>query len=210
MSPQAATFRPAIHALYGIVVHGTGYIELRCHKPGEVAIGHHQRIARGGARLLAETVQRFDERFSEEIAMRLPRHQRGFGTVQRSSVLWCRIEGTREYEKALRHKPRPTMVLQEGTSSRRLLLWGLLDSVGWERCVDLNRRLAYRFGARQNRSDPDLLEIPLPGTCLRVGRSRPVPVRVARLTGDVWEADKVAGWLREPPPADAWLKGATA
>jgi hypothetical protein len=197
LSPQAAQFKPAIWALYGMVVNGPGWIELKCQRPGEQIISHHHPIRRGGAARLAETVQRFDERFSDEIHMRLPVTRKGHGTVSESRVLWARIEGTDSYERAKRFTPRPTLVLQEGASSRRLLLWGLWDAVSWERCGILNRRLAYLFGAVQKHGDPDTLEIPMPGTCLRVGR----------LTTDLFEAEAVAGGLKDPPPADAWLKG---
>jgi hypothetical protein len=51
----------------------------------------------------------------------------------------------------------------------------------------------------QARGEPDGLWLPAPGTCLRDGRARPVPVRVSRMTLDTWWPEDVAGALRDPP-----------
>ncbi len=97
------------------------------------------------------------------------------------------------------------MALQEGSSSRRLLLWALEESVDFFSIEEANRRIAYHLRAVQKHGDPDALRVPAPGTFLRVGRSRPVPVVVSRLEPDFYTVAGVAGRLKEPPPKDAWL-----
>jgi hypothetical protein len=41
------------------------------------------------------------------------------------------------------------MILQEGSSTRRWLLWALEEPVTYFEAVKLNKRLAYRFGGVQ-------------------------------------------------------------
>jgi hypothetical protein len=47
------------------------------------------------------------------------------------------------------------IVLQEGSSSKRLLLWPLEAVVPWTVSYAANRRLAYKFGAIQKWADAD-------------------------------------------------------
>jgi hypothetical protein len=98
------------------------------------------------------------------------------------------------------------MILQEGTSTRRWLLWALEEPVSWFEAVKLNKRLAYKFGGVQKWSDPDLLWLPAPGTCLRAGRARPLPIRVSRVTTATFVRGDVAGGLKDPPE-QVWMNG---
>jgi hypothetical protein len=104
----------------------------------------------------------------------------------------------------------PGIVLQEGSSSRRLLLWPLEVVVPWTVSYAANRRLAYKFGATQKWADADLLRIPAPGSCLREGRDRPSPIRVARLTTVSFRPEQFAAsrWLKDPPEPFDWTKAA--
>jgi hypothetical protein len=156
---------------------------------------------------LARAVRFYDEEFDDEILLGLPWNRKDSGGVGRTSVLWARVEGAEQLRWAKRHRPLPSMILQEGSSSRRWLLWFLEEPVGYVRALELNRRLSYRFGAVQKYADPDVLWLPAPGTCLRADRARPVPVRVSRMTLDTYWPDDVAGALRDPPEP-VWMDAA--
>lgn len=167
----------------------------------------HRVGVRGAGGLLASHVRALDELHSYEVAFGLPRRQRG-GGVARGTCLWVRVEGKEQLERARRFRPLPTVALQEGSSSRRLLLWALEESVDFFSLEEANRRIAYHLRAVQKHGDPDGLRVPAPGTFLRVGRSRPVPVVVSRLEPDFFTVGVVAGRLKDPPPRDAWLERA--
>jgi hypothetical protein len=163
----------------------------------------------GSGRRLAESVRFHDEHADVEIRFGLPWTRHRAGGVGQVSVLWCRVEGSKQLEWARRFRPLPGIVLQEGSSSRRLLLWPLEVVVPWTVSYAANRRLAYKFGATQKWADADLLRIPAPGSCLREGRDRPSPIRVARLTTVSFRPEQFAAsrWLREPPEPFDWTKG---
>jgi hypothetical protein len=164
----------------------------------------------GSGRRLAESVRFHDEQADTEIRLGLPWTRHRAGGVGQVSVLWCRVEGSKQLTWARRFRPLPAIVLQEGASSKRLLLWPLEAVVPWTRAMRLNKRLAYKFGAVQKHADADTLRIPAPGSCLREDRARPAPVRVARLTTasyapEVFEQHKA---LRDPPEPFDWTKAA--
>jgi len=148
---------------------------------------------------LAGMVRWLDEQHDDEVMIGLPWDRPTSGGVTKTSVLWARVEGDKQLAWAKRFRPLPTMILQEGSSTRRWLLWALEEPVHYFDAVELNKRLAYKFGAVQKWSDPDLLWLPAPGTCLRSDRARPVPIRVSRVTTATFLAGDVAGHLKAPP-----------
>lgn len=158
---------------------------------------------------LASLVRWMDERADEEIRLGLPQNQPNAGGVVQTSVLWARVEGSKQTMWARRFKPLPTMAIAEGTSSRRILIWALDRCVPWVQAKAANRRLAYKFGAVQKLGDPDEMWLPAPGTCLRQGRSRPVPVFCSRLTDAVFAPERFAAsrWLKDPPEYRWWETG---
>jgi hypothetical protein len=156
---------------------------------------------------LARAVRFYDEEFDDEILIGLPWDRKDSGGVSRTSVLWARVEGAEQLGWAKRFRPLPSMILQEGSSSRRWLLWFLEQPVDYVTALKLNRRLAYKFSAVQKWADPDVLWLPAPGTCLRADRARPVPVRVSRMTLDTYWPNDVAGALRDPPEP-VWMDAA--
>lgn len=164
--------------------------------------GHGMKTAwlEAGAGRLAGFAETCDRLRSEELHVGLPCKVR-FGGPTMGTVLWCRIEGGDQLARARKHRPLPSMVLQEGRSSRRVLIWALEERVGYSVIEEANRRLAYRFGAVQRFGVPENLRVPVPGTFLRVGRSRPVPVVTTRLEPDFYLVDAVVGRLKDPPPA---------
>jgi len=70
-------------------------------------------------------------------------------------------------------RPAPSLILREGSSSRRLAFWPLEHPVRWVGVNRGNRRIAHRLRAPKKHSEPENLWIPAPGTCLRVGRTPP-------------------------------------
>lgn len=158
---------------------------------------------RGPRADLASTVRRLDERFDDEIHVGLPHDRPGTAGVARASLLWCRVDGPEQLRRANAFRPRPAIVFSEG-ASRRLLFWPLEEAVYWPALLAANKRIAYRLRAVQKHGDPDELVFCAPGTCVRVGRARPVPVRVARLTVDSFELQQVVGRLKDPPAQRWW------
>jgi hypothetical protein len=159
---------------------------------------------------LPKLVRALDEEHDDEILLGLPQAKPFNGGVGRVSVLWVRVEGTDQLQRARKLKPRPSLALAEGSSTRRVLFWALEKPIDYFDAEARNRRLAYACKAVQRFGNPDAMWVPAPGTCLRRDRTRPVPVVVARLTTDVYKPDAVTGRLKEPPPKDAWLTGGVA
>lgn len=140
---------------------------------------------------------------NDELAVGLPWRRRD-GGVTGATIVWARIAGASQYDRALKFKPLPTMVLQEGRSTRRLLIWALDTFLSYDLIFDANRRIAYRLEAVQKHGDPDSLRIALPGTLVD-GKRR---VTVARLTTDTHSLATVVGRLRPPPDNTGWRKAA--
>lgn len=209
MSPHVATYSEALAAidwLFGWSGPSFMPVELcservtfwhRCGQPGD------------GARL-ARVIRWHDERLDTEIRLGLPEAEPCNGGVSFATALWAVVEGTDQLARARRFKPHPSLVLQAGSGSKRWLVWALENRIGYFDVQEMNRKLAYSLRATQKHGDADSAWFPAPGTCLREGRSRPVPVRVARLTTDTFSAESVTGRLKEPPPKDAWLAGFAA
>ena len=154
-------------------------------------------LARGGATLAGRT-ERWDRVQSRQVEIGLPQ-SRGLGPSY-STVLWAWVESRDSVKRAVRRRPAPTMVLRMGTSCRRLLIWALRETVPSISVEAANRRLSYALHAPYIYADPEKLRIPLPGTFLRVGRKRPVPVLTTLADTDrvYWRKD-VVGRLKDPP-----------
>lgn len=133
--------------------------------------------------------------------MGAPCRKRLLNDLHWTPFCWCRIEGEKQLKRARWFKPLPTMVLSEGGSTRKWLIWWT-NQLDYTTAEDFNKRIAYKLGAVQKHGSPENLRIPLPGTCLRVGRSRPVPIVVSRLEPVRFEAAKRFGGLRKPPEVD--------
>jgi hypothetical protein len=157
---------------------------------------------------LEHLVRAWDERPDREILIGLPQARRWNQGVGQVGVLVARVEGTEQLARARRFRPLPSLVLAEGSSSRRWLLWALERPVGYFDAVERNRKIAYALRATQKWKDPDRVWLPAPGTCLRVDRARPVPVVCARLSTDTFAADAITARLKEPPALDAWRDAA--
>jgi hypothetical protein len=206
MSPHAATFRQALRALDLIL----GWH----HSCLPIDYGQSELTGRtwhrcGDPHGLVRLVEHFDTEHSDEVQLRLPEPRQGSGPMG-ASVLWARTEGKVQSQRAFKLRPMPTIVLREGGSSRRLMIWALRRWADYFEVQDLNARLAYALGAKQCDGLPERLRIPAPGSCLRVGRARPIPVVVSRLEPVSFLPEQVAGRLRKPPEVDPskWRKAA--
>lgn len=204
-----AHFDEALRAFQFFTAWWGGWVplQLRSWKPSEI-VWRQGPPGPGHSRDLVGMVRFLDEHYDDEILLGMPQERPNNGGVGRASVLWCRVEGKDQLARARRFHPRPSLVLAEGTSTRRWLFWPLERPVSYFEVKPANRKIAYHLRAMQKWGDPDRVWFPAPGTCLRAERSRPVPVVVARLTQDVFELDAVVGRLREPPEVDWWRESA--
>lgn len=136
------------------------------------------------------------------------RRRRGMGTCDRAAVLWCRTETKKSAELLRRFRPSPTLVLREGLTCRMTALWSLQVSLTYEWLVRANRRLAHKLFAAKKWGEAEFAFNP-PGSCLRVGRSRPVPVHCEFYDpAAVYTARQVVGHLKDAPDPNAWREAA--
>jgi hypothetical protein len=175
----------------------------RGERPTARMLWHHAGMP--GSAVGLERAVRLSDEHSDEILIGLPQARRWNEGVAGATVLWARIEGSDQLKRARSFRPLPSIVVQEGASSRRWLIWALSEWADYRDLQDANRRVAYNLGAVQKYGDPDGFLVPAPGTCLRVGRSRPVPVVCGRLSPATYTLKQVAGRLKEPPAKDAWF-----
>lgn len=121
--------------------------------------------------------------------------------------LWVRTETRESVERLERFRRPATIVLQEGDSARRVALWAVTTPHRVDQALRANRRLAHALGTPKKFADPDEFAFSPPGTFLRHGRKRPVPVTVASYTGRVYAPRELYGGLRDAPDPDAWRNG---
>lgn len=210
MSPHAAHYSEALQAFLTISAWWGGHVPVQLASWSANPETRETIWRRGPSEDLAGIVRYLDEQYSDEIRLGVPQSRPWAGGVSWVSMLWAVVEGSDQLQRARRFRPLPSLVLQAGAGSRRWLIWALEDRLNYFGAQEANRKLAYALRATQKHGDVDLAWFPAPGTCLRAGRSRPVPVRVARLTTDTFRADSVVGRLKDPPPRDAWLTNAVS
>jgi hypothetical protein len=138
-------------------------------------------------------------RDGDQVEVGLPEVSSRGGGPSACTCLWVWVESKDSARRAGRFRPLPSLVLRMGGSCRRLLLWALEEVVPYPILVAHNKRLAYFLRCPQKWAEPEKLRIPLPGTFLRVGRVRPCPVVVTRVSEDTFPRVGVGGRLREPP-----------
>lgn len=171
-------------------------------KPNPERLLPCSRLAESALRL-ARLAERFDRDDSAEVAIGLPVTG---GYVYDCTILHAWVKGGQQLRLAAQFTPAPSVVLKMGADgSERLLMWALKRPVSESKAALYNARLSYVLKAPRTRSAPEKLRVPMPGTFLRIGRARPAPVLVTRLSAETGhDVEKVAGGLREPPPKDAW------
>ncbi len=207
MSPHhAAGLDEALHALAFILGWAGGVMEVKTWRPQR---GEHSDYfvmgQRDSGRRLARFVRTTDERYSSEVLLGVPA-VRAAGGVWQATAFWVRVEGSEQNRWLERLRPEPTLVLREGSSSRRWALWALEHPVRWVGVNRGNRRIAHRVGAPKKWSEPERLWLPAPGACLRRDLARPVPVVVERLEAVAYSPLEVVGRLKDAPDPDAWMK----
>jgi hypothetical protein len=207
MSPHQAVYQEALQAFLFTSAWWGGSMPVKLGAWAPSTEKGSETIWRGPHDDLTGIVRDLDERYDDEVLLGVPQSKPWAGGVSSASMLWAVVDGKDQLQRARRFKPYPSLVLQAGAASRRWLVWALEEPVSYFELVAANRKLAYHLRAVQKFGDPDLVWFPAPGTCLRQGRARPVPVRVARLTTDACVAEGIVGRLKEPPPKDAWLQG---
>lgn len=205
MSRLHAVHGPAaLQALTFITGWAGGYTPIYRDNGGGERITWHEMARPRAITDVADLVRSWDEKHSYEVTVGLPQLRMWNGGVGAATVLWVRVEGAEQSRRAAKLRPLPSMVLREGASSRRWLIWALRERATYFAVQAANRRLAFAIGAVQKHGDPDAFRVPAPSTCLRVGRSRPVPVVCSRLTLEDFTVDQVVGRLREPPELKPW------
>ena len=139
-----------------------------------------------------------------DVSVGLPCEERSRRTLATSTVLWAWVQGSDQLARAYDFRPLPSLVLRMGNGSRRLLVWLLNKAMATEFVETANRRIAYALHAPQKWAAGESLQLPLPGTLLRLGRTRPVPVVVTRMELDDFDPKVIVGQLREPPERYDW------
>lgn len=197
---HAAPFDEALEALQFFTGWAGGWTPIERRRADRTRLYWRNARAPG----LPALIRDLDDRYGDEIAFGLPQTQRWNGGVTHATILWARIEGSVQLRWARNFRPLPTIVLQEGASSRRLLIWALEEAVRYFDLIATNKRIAYRLRARQCDGDPDRLWVPCPGTCLLTDGGGRKPVRTTRLTMQTFTVKQVAGRLKDPPEQKDW------
>lgn len=204
---HAAPFQDALRWLDGMLgwAPGCEWMPIRLWNPDREGVWHHHCGVPGSGDRLVDVVRAADERRNDEVLLGLPLMRR-FGGAAVATMFWTRVEGSDQEKRLGWFKPAPSLVLREGSSSRRIAFWPLEYPIRWSGVHRGNRNIAHRVGAAKKHAEPERLWIPAPGTCLRRDRARPVPVVVERLDIATFTPLAVIGKLKEAPPADAWMQ----
>jgi len=194
-------FQPALSALDGVLGWKDPWMPvLRRREDGTRRCWHH---CGSDPAALSTLVGRSDELWSDEVLLGLPERQRGKQPCG-ATALWVRVEGPEQLRRARAFRPLPSIAVQEGSSSRRWLIWPSDRWMPYFEVEERNRKLAYALGATQKFGLPEEFWMPAPGSCLRVGRARPQPVVCRRLEPGVFVPDAVTRRLKEPPAKYDW------
>lgn len=116
-----------------------------------------------------------------------------------SSVIWVRTSTGAAAAKLRQFKPMPDVVIREGGSVRYVAFWALAEPLSGEWTEKATRRLAKHFNGGRY-ADAELgFSFYLPGTVVRLGRGRPLPVELVRFEAAVHRAGDVVGRMKDPP-----------
>jgi hypothetical protein len=147
-----------------------------------------------------EVVRRLARWHDRQLELGLPEAHANNGGPGVCTILWAWVESREQaWRAARRFRPLPSIVLKMGVSCRRLLIWPLEETAVHASVVAANKRIAYALHAPQKWAEPEKLRIPLPGSSLYVGRKKPGPVLVTRLTDATFLRSAVTGRLKDPP-----------
>jgi hypothetical protein len=118
-------------------------------------------------------------------------------------MLWARTDSRDSARRLRAFRPAPAIVLREGATIRYTAFWLLDGLLTHDELERFNRRLAHRLRTPKKWCGVEF-RVPLPGTFLRSGRSRPVHVRMPRCVPAVHSWEEIVGKLRDAPDPDAW------
>lgn len=165
------------------------------------------RVAWEPADKLVPVLRRRGEIYGDVELSLAPRREKGRSEASRGRCLWLRAEGKRAERRLELFRPYPTMVLQDGALHRYLALWGLAEPLTHAWLVRANRRIAASAGMPAGQScDPDSFLMRPPGSELRHGRAKAVPIRVRAVNGGGYRPAEVVGRLRDAPDPNGWRK----
>lgn len=175
-----------------LALHGAGVLEVNA-----VGGSHWMRAARAH-RLLPPLERLCWER--EPMVNVLPFRRAGH-YLERvdSSVLWARTHSGAAAAKLRQFRVLPDVVIREGGTNRYVAFWALVDPLAPDLCERANRRLAKYLNAGQYADAAADFTFYLPGTVVRLGRGRPLPVELTRYEPAVHSAREVVGHLKDPP-----------
>jgi hypothetical protein len=196
--PSLVPFQPALRALDLLLGYHDPWLPVDRLRGDERRRNWHRC---GDGQALVTLVSRADELWSDELHLGLPERRRGAQPCG-ATALWARIEGPKELKRAHGFRPLPSVAVQ--ANGVRWLIWPLDRWLPYFEVEERNRKIAFRLGATQKYGSPENFWLPAPGSCLRVGRSRPVPVVCRRLQPHVFSPDQVTAGLKEPPAKFDW------
>lgn len=205
MSGEFGPERRVLEALWLMLAVDEQFTRAECSPPpaqGLPEVMHPWYFAAADRRVFVDWLERMS--VDREVRVSVgARAERGCEFGDWSRVLWARVESKKDAAELARFRPAPTLLLREGSTHRMVALWSLWRPLPHEWIVRANRRIAHRLGAPKKWADPQF-SFPVPGSCLRVDRQRPVPVHVERFEPVVFRPREVVGALREAPNPRAW------
>lgn len=118
-----------------------------------------------------------------------------------SALLWAATGSGGAVSRLRTFRPLPSVVIREGVTTRYVAFWALEEPP-----ADLEhalRKIGHHLGGPNKYAGAkQSFTFHLPGTILRAGRQRPLPVELVRYEPEIVTAAQVLGRLREPP--DPW------
>lgn len=115
------------------------------------------------------------------------------------SCFWVRTESGESVRRLERFKPRPTLILREGSTNRMVAFWALERGLYAEDIERGNRRLSYALQTAAKHCEPAFRFHP-PGTVIRAGRARPVVVHVHDCTEALFPVSMTRRLKDRPKP----------
>lgn len=115
-----------------------------------------------------------------------------------SALIWARTTTGAAAAKLRRFKPAPSLVLRDGGGVHYTAFWALSEPLSEEWTVRANKRLAKYLGTPYGDCAIDYSFF-LPGTVVRLGRRRPLPIQLVRYAVELHPAREVVGRLPDPP-----------
>lgn len=180
-----------------------GWLNLRTDGPERSSIWIRTPVGLRGRSELAHYTALLEE-LNTDVECSMLRPKRGWGTSA-VPALHVRVEGKKQADRLRNFRPVPTFVIREGSTTRYVALWMLRAPLRkWSDSTRANKRIAHALGASKKNCFAGDFSFPVPGSVLRAGRKRPVPVVVARAGLEAYTVREVVGRLRDAPDPESW------